>query len=166
MLKHDGINIVIDFWPLFVKQIANSLDFGDLWQIILYFGLSTWTHIEYWIKSMVTYLLFWIHNNTYEHLWSIVLAQNHELLPNKTVDHFFHQLVLHILCKLLWNAILFMHTTYRHSMFSVLLQFKDLISENMKISNKVKIVGKGNICKYKIKSIENKTTTENIFNSR
>jgi len=27
-----------------------------------------------------------------------------------------------------------MHTTYRPSIFSVLLQFKDLISEDMKIS--------------------------------
>jgi len=24
-----------------LKQIANALDFGDFWQIILYFGLST-----------------------------------------------------------------------------------------------------------------------------
>ena len=34
---------------------------------------------------------------------------------------------------LLCNDVLFMHTTYRPSMFGVLLQFKDLISENMKI---------------------------------
>jgi len=47
---------------------------------------------------------------------------------------FFHQLVLHILCKLLCNDILFMHTTYRPNISSVLLQFKDWISENMKIS--------------------------------
>ena len=49
-----------------LKKIANSLDFGDFRQIILYIGLSTSTHIEYIIKSsMVTYpfLLFWIHNN-------------------------------------------------------------------------------------------------------
>jgi len=26
---------------------ANSLDFGDVRQIILYFGLSIWTHIGY-----------------------------------------------------------------------------------------------------------------------
>jgi len=35
----------------------------------------------------------------------------------------------------LYNDTLFMHKTYRPSIFSVLLQFKDLISENMKISN-------------------------------
>jgi len=34
----------------------------------------------------------------------------------------------------LCNDILLMHITYRHSTFSVLLQLKDLISENMKIS--------------------------------
>jgi len=37
---------------------------------------------------------------------------------------------LHILC----NDILLKHKTYRPSTFSVLLQLKDLISENMKIS--------------------------------
>jgi len=35
-----------------------------------------------------------------------------------------------------------MHKTYRPSIYIVLLQLRDLISENMKIS-KVKIVGKG-----------------------
>jgi len=43
-----------------------------------------------------------------------------------------------------------MHTTYRPSIFSVLLQLKDLISENMKISNKVKIVGKGGCVQHHI----------------
>ena len=51
MLKHDDINIVKEFWPLFVKKIAKSLDFGYFMQIILYVGLSTWTHIENKIKS-------------------------------------------------------------------------------------------------------------------
>jgi len=51
-------------------------------------------------------------------------------LTQQTVDYIFHQLVLHNLC----NDILLMHKTYRPSMFSVLLQFKDLISENIKIS--------------------------------
>ena len=59
VVKHDDINIVTDFWPLFVKKIANSLDFGDFRQISLDFGLSTWTNIEYRIKrSTVTYTLF------------------------------------------------------------------------------------------------------------
>jgi len=40
-------------------------------------------------------------------------------------------LCVNILC----NDILLMHKTYRPNMFSVLLQHKDLISENMKISN-------------------------------
>jgi len=34
----------------FTYMFANSLDFGDFRQIILYFGLSTCTHIEYRIK--------------------------------------------------------------------------------------------------------------------
>ena len=55
------------------------------------------------------------------------LARNHEHLHNKTVDYCFHQLVLHILCN-------FCAVTYRPSMFSVLLQLRDLIVENMKIS--------------------------------
>ena len=49
-------------------------------------------------------------------------------------NNFFHELVLHILCELLCNDILLMNKTYIPSMFSVLLQLKDLISENMKIS--------------------------------
>jgi len=62
------------------------------------------------------------------------LARNHDHLHNITVDYSFHQLVLHILCvNLLCNDFLLMHTTYRPSTFSVLLQL-DLISENMKIS--------------------------------
>jgi len=36
-----------------------------------------------------------------------------------------------------------MHKNFRPSPFSVLLQLKDLISENMKYTNKVKNVGKG-----------------------
>jgi len=39
LLKHDEINIVKDFLPLFGKKIANSLDLGDFKQTILYFGL-------------------------------------------------------------------------------------------------------------------------------
>jgi len=57
------------------------------------------------------------------------LARNHELLHNKTVDYFAQQLVLHFLF-----GILFMHKTYRPSIVSVVLQFKDLINENMKMS--------------------------------
>ena len=56
---------------------------------------------------------------------------------------FFHQLVLHSLYNVVYNCILLMHKTYRASIFNVLLQLKDLISENMKYPNKVKIVGKG-----------------------
>jgi len=44
------------------------------------------------------------------------------------------QSIKHILCELLCNDILSMNKTYRRSTFSVLLQLKDLISENMKIS--------------------------------
>jgi len=40
LLKYDEININKDFLPLFVKNIANSLDFGDFRQIIMYFGFS------------------------------------------------------------------------------------------------------------------------------
>jgi len=37
-----------------VKKIANQLDFGEFWQLILYFGRST--HIENRIKiSTVTF---------------------------------------------------------------------------------------------------------------
>jgi len=36
LLKDDEINIAKDFLPLFVKKIANSLDFGDFMQIIYY----------------------------------------------------------------------------------------------------------------------------------
>ena len=61
------------------------------------------------------------------------LARTHEHLHNKTVDYFFHQLVLHILCKRLCINILLMHKTYRPSRLSVLLQLKVLISQNMKI---------------------------------
>ena len=48
----------MDFLPLLLF-LANSLDLRDFRQIILYFGLSTRTHIEYRIKSStVTYILF------------------------------------------------------------------------------------------------------------
>jgi len=57
-----------------------------------------------------------------------------ELLHNKTVNYFFHQLVFAFCVNFLCNNILFMLTIYRPSIFSVLLQFKDLISENLKIS--------------------------------
>ena len=103
--------MVKDFWPLFVKQIANSLDFGDFRQIILYFGLSTWTHIEYRIKSSTL---------TYSYFFSILDKQ---------------YVFIYILCEhFVPIDIRLMHKTYRPSMFSVLLQLKDLISENMKIS--------------------------------
>jgi len=59
------------------------------------------------------------------------LARNHEHVDNKTVDYFFHQLVKHIF---VCNAILLMHKT---SIFSVLLQLKDLISENIQIKSKL-----------------------------
>jgi len=39
LLKRDEINIVRIFDHCLLKRIANSLDFGDIWQIILYFGL-------------------------------------------------------------------------------------------------------------------------------
>ena len=59
MLKHDEINIVKDFDHCLLNQIANSFDLGDFRQILLYFGLSTWIHIEYRIKrSTVTYTCF------------------------------------------------------------------------------------------------------------
>jgi len=48
-----------------------------------------------------------------------------------------------MVCELLCKDILCMHTTYRSSIFSFVLQVKDLISENTKYPNKVKIVGKG-----------------------
>jgi len=38
LLNHDEINIVKDYC---FKKIANSLDFGEFRQIILYVGLST-----------------------------------------------------------------------------------------------------------------------------
>ena len=44
---------------LYKKEEANSLDFGEFRQIILYFGLSTWTHFEYRItSSTLIYILF------------------------------------------------------------------------------------------------------------
>jgi len=53
----------------------------------------------------------------------------------------FYRTVLFKICKMytfgvnvVYKDILFMHKTYSPSIFSVLLQFKDLISENMKIS--------------------------------
>jgi len=36
--------------------------------------------------------------------------------------------------NIVYNDILFLNKTYRPSMFNVVLQFKDSISENMKIS--------------------------------
>jgi len=41
LLKHDEINIVKIFDHCLLKNEQNSLDFGELMQIILYFGLST-----------------------------------------------------------------------------------------------------------------------------
>ena len=53
----------------------------------------------------------------------------------------FYRTVLFKICKMytfgvnvVYKDILFMHKTYSPRIFSVLLQFKDLISENMKIS--------------------------------
>ena len=39
------------------KREAHSLDFGDFRQIILYLGLSTWTHIEYIINVVRWHIL-------------------------------------------------------------------------------------------------------------
>ena len=47
--------------------------------------------------------------------------------------------------NMLCNDIIFMHSTHRPSMFSVLLQVKDMISENMKISKLLVEVGVFNI---------------------
>ena len=60
--------------------------------------------------------------NLYDvHIWSIGLARNHEHLHNKTVDFYpIHPINAQNLQTLIT--------------FSVLLQLKDLISENMKIS--------------------------------
>jgi len=44
------INIVMDFWSKHWWKNSKSMDFGDFKQIILYFGLSIWTHFEYRIK--------------------------------------------------------------------------------------------------------------------
>ena len=44
---------------------------------------------------------------------------------------------------MLCNDILLMHKTYRLIILVIFLQLKYLISENMKISKKVKLVGKG-----------------------
>ena len=41
-----------------LKEIANSLDFRGFRQIILYFELSTWTHIVYRLKKHSTLIYF------------------------------------------------------------------------------------------------------------
>ena len=138
MLKHDEINIVKDFWSLLVKKIVNSLDFGDFRQIILYFGLSTWTHIEYRIKSStVTYtffcffcfiicILFFISKN------QLSIKQVFLICKMNTSDQYFWLEItntyttkqsiiffINYFCtfcvNLLSNDILLMHKTYRPS---------------------------------------------------
>ena len=48
------MNIVKDFGPSTGEQKSlNQFGFGDLRQIILYFGLSIWTHIAYRINITV-----------------------------------------------------------------------------------------------------------------
>ena len=135
------------FWRLFVKKIANSLDLGDFSQIILYFKLSTWTHIEYRIKSSTVAYTFFVFCsigfiicipffNTKNqlfieqfclkfvrctiHLWSIFLSRNHEYLHNSTVDYSSY----FSLTSFAHFDILLMHKTYRPSIFSILLQLK------------------------------------------
>ena len=58
IVKHDEINIIFDHCLLTIF-LANWLVLCDFRQIILYLGLSTWTHIEYRIKSISgTYSFF------------------------------------------------------------------------------------------------------------
>ena len=55
------------------------------------------------------------------------MARNHEFLYNKTVDYFFINYFCTFCVNILCNNILFMYKNYRPSIFSVLLQLKDLI---------------------------------------
>ena len=155
MLNHHEINIIKDDWPLHVRKTTNALDFDEFRQIILYFSLSTWTHIAYRIKIKVVrwhilFFCFFLIHNMYTfrhkkktfyrtlflfnlkdvHLWLICLARNH----NTTVDYFFHQLVLYNLCKPIvqWHPSNAQPTNI--SLLVFCKQPKDLISENMKIS--------------------------------
>ena len=108
------------------------------WLLDFDFCIAGFLHeliIEYRIKrSTVTYPFFdsYVYLSSFYQtvLWSIFLVRNHDLLHIKTVDYYFQfcTFCVNFLCK----DILFMHKTYRPSI--VLLQFKDLISENMKIS--------------------------------
>ena len=61
------------------------------------------------------------------HFLSLFLARNHEFLYNKTVDYCFINYFCTFCVNFLCNNILFMHKNYRPSIFSVLLQLKDLI---------------------------------------
>ena len=111
-----------------LKTIANSLDFGDFRQIILYFGLSTWTHIEYGVHFCFFGFIICIYIEQFSFKFvRCTLLINGFGSKSRTVDYFFHQLVL--------------HKTYRPSTFSVMLQLKDLISETVKYPNKAKMVG-------------------------
>ena len=56
-----------------------------------------------------------------------IFGSKSRTLTQQNRQLFFHQLVLHILC----NDILLMQKTYRPSMFSALLQLKDLISKKI-----------------------------------
>jgi len=58
-----------------------------------------------------------------------IFGSKSQTLAQQAVD-FIRQLVLHILGKLLCNDILLMYKTNIPSIFSVLLQLKDLIREN------------------------------------
>ena len=135
MLKHDEINQVKDFWPL-LKKSANSLDIGDFKQILLYFGFSTWTHFEYWIKSStVTYsfFCFFRFNNMYIFLHkkkiNFLSSSSFKICKMYTFDPYFlarnHEYFIFFICPFcgsyLCTDILLMHTTYRPSMFSVFL---------------------------------------------
>ena len=119
----------------------NLLDFGDFRQIIFVFGLSAWTNIEYRIKiSTVTFASLDKH---YVYLSS--LEKQNKFLSNIFIctplmfifgsksqqsSRLFCTLCVNFVC----NDILLMHTTYIPSSFNVLLNLKDLICKNMKIS--------------------------------
>ena len=63
MLKHDDINIAKDFWPLSTRQIANSLDFVEFWQIILYlafFAEIRWHILFFFLFLIITCIRFFI----------------------------------------------------------------------------------------------------------
>ena len=112
------------------NKIANSLDFTDFRQIILYFGLSTWTHIEYKIKKygdiyffgffeFIICIPFFVKpKSTFYRTVLFELCKMYtfdqyfwlELLHNKTFDYISYQLVL---CK---------HVVQWHPMYAQKLQ--------------------------------------------